>query len=61
VQTRKELHEAIEMARNYKPLTEEEVSELLDLSYEKAQDGSVEEYKVANYGCNWYHDNFPAF
>ncbi len=59
MQSREELHQIIQIARNFQPLTEEEVTELLEHSYAEAQDGEIERYKTGNYGCDWYHNHFP--
>lgn len=56
IQTEKELKSDLEMARNFKPLTEDKIAELLDMSYEKGMDGDMEAYKTGNYGCDWHHD-----
>jgi hypothetical protein len=45
------------MARNFKPMTAEEVTKLLDQARQPASDGHIEAYKVGNYGCDWHHKN----
>ena len=55
MQTRQELLEDVARARDFKPLTEDKINELLDRSREPAQDGHIEEYKNPHggYGCSW--------
>jgi aryl-alcohol dehydrogenase-like predicted oxidoreductase len=59
IQTRKELHADLKIARNFKPLTEEEVNSLLDISSEPSKNGEIEQYKNPQgfYGCS-YHARF---
>ena len=56
IQNRKELHSDIKMARSFKPLTEEEVSQLVKDTEVFGRDGHIEAYKTGNYGCDWYHN-----
>lgn len=58
IQTRVELMHDIELARDFKPLTEEEVKEVLAISEPEAQDGMIERYKTGDYGCNWHHNKY---
>lgn len=56
IQTKKDLLSNIEIARSFKPLKEKEIKEVLNMTEEKGSDGQIEEYKVGNYGCDWYHN-----
>lgn len=56
IQSRANLRQDIEMARNFQPLTEEEINELLAKSAGPAATGQIEQYKVGNYGCDWWHN-----
>ena len=56
IQNRKELHKDIKLARNFEPLTEGEVKEILKETEPFGKDGQIEAYKVGNYGCDWYHN-----
>jgi predicted aldo/keto reductase-like oxidoreductase len=56
IQTEEELKSDLEMARDFKPLTEDKIAELLEISCEKAMGGEMEAYKTGNYGCDWHHD-----
>ena len=58
IQTREELLHDIELAKDFQPLTEEEVKEVLAVSEEEAQDGMIERYKTGDYGCNWHHNKY---
>jgi len=55
IQSRENLHQDIAIARHFRPLTEEEVVEVLTKVEPQATDGHMEAYKVGNYGCDWYH------
>ncbi|MGK7393586.1 MAG: aldo/keto reductase [Candidatus Cyclobacteriaceae bacterium M3_2C_046] len=61
VQTREELLSDIEVGRNFKPLTEESVNELLEKSNLPAQSGEIELYKNPQgyFGCS-YHSRVLA-
>jgi hypothetical protein len=43
------------IARNFKPMTEAEVVEVLAQSKEGGSDGRIEAYKTGNFGCDWHH------
>jgi aryl-alcohol dehydrogenase-like predicted oxidoreductase len=58
IQTREELMHDIELAKDFKPLTEDEVKELLAIAEPEAQDGMIERYKTGDYGCNWHHNKY---
>ena len=55
IQSRANLRQDIAIARNFKPLTEEEVVEVLAQAKPQARDGHMEAYKIGNYGCDWHH------
>ncbi|MGK7395819.1 MAG: aldo/keto reductase [Candidatus Cyclobacteriaceae bacterium M3_2C_046] len=55
-QNPEEMRGDIEMARNFNPLTEAEIGEILNQTEPLALDGQIEAYKVGNYGCDWYHN-----
>ena len=56
IQTREELLSDIEVARNFTPLNEEEIEQLLDISLVPAQDGEIELYKNPQgyFGCSYH-------
>jgi len=56
IQSRENLRQDIQIARNFKPLSKEELKLLADKVSEPAKDGKLEAYKVGNYGCDWYHN-----
>jgi predicted aldo/keto reductase-like oxidoreductase len=60
IDSRKDLRQDLAIARGFKPLTPSEVTELLDKSQGKAADGQIEQYKVGNYGCDWFHNQAKA-
>jgi aryl-alcohol dehydrogenase-like predicted oxidoreductase len=55
IQSRTNLQQDIAVARNFKPVTEEEMKALADRVQEVAKTGKLEAYKVGNYGCDWHH------
>jgi aryl-alcohol dehydrogenase-like predicted oxidoreductase len=55
IQSRADLRQDITMARNFQPLTESEIADLLAKAERPAADGHIEQYKVSNYGCDWWH------
>ena len=55
IQSRENLQQDLAIARNFKPMTEEEVREQLAHSKPFAADGKIELYKTGNYGCDWHH------
>ena len=55
IQSRENLRQDIAIARNFKPLTEQEVVQVLAKAESRAKDGRMEAYKVGNYGCDWHH------
>jgi hypothetical protein len=55
IQSRENLRQDLAIARNFKPMTEEEVREQLAHSRPFAADGKIELYKTGNYGCDWHH------
>ncbi len=56
IQSRENLKQDILMARNFKPLTESDLVALLERTKEPAASGVIEQYKVGNYGCDWWHN-----
>lgn len=60
IQSRENLRQDVAIARDFKPMTEQEVIELLDKTREQGIDGHIERYKTHNFGCDWYHDEFPT-
>ena len=56
IQNKEELVSDIEVARNFEPLHEEEIKELLSSTREIGLNGQIEAYKVGNYGCDWHHN-----
>lgn len=56
MQNRDEMQLMINIARNFKPLTEEKINELLDKSMAAAKDGAPERYKdsTSGYGCSYH-------
>lgn len=60
IQNRRELLHDLELARNFTPLTEAEVSDVLDRSEPFALSGDIEVYKSTNWGrCGWLQANVP--
>lgn len=56
IQNREELLSDIQIARNFNPLTESEITELIASTEILGSDGQIEAYKVGNYGCDWFHN-----
>ncbi len=56
MQNHEEMQLMIKIARNFKPLTEEKINELLDMSMAAATDGAPERYKdpSSGYGCSYH-------
>ncbi len=56
LQTSEELQGIVRIAKNFKPLTEEEAHQLLAVSEAPAADGHIEEYKnrKGGYGCSYF-------
>ncbi len=55
IQSRANLRQDIAIAREFKPLSEDEVVQVLAKAEPRAKDGRMEAYKVGNYGCDWHH------
>jgi uncharacterized protein len=55
-QSLEEMRSDIAVARNFKPLTENKINELLDMSLTAAEDGGTELYKdpTSGYGCSYH-------
>lgn len=55
MQNRSEMQMMINIARDFKPLTEEKIDELLDISSAAAKNGEPEAYKdpTSGYGCSY--------
>lgn len=56
IQSVENLRQDLEIARNFKPMEEDEIRSLLDQVKDEALDGELEQYKVGNWGCNWHHE-----
>lgn len=56
IQSRRNLRQDLAIARDFQPMTEEEVAALLAKSEDPAATGDIEQYKVGNYGCDWWHN-----
>jgi len=56
IQSRENLRQDIAIARQFRPLTEDEVVEVLSKAEPQAKDGHMEAYKIGNYGCDWHHN-----
>ena len=56
MQNQEEMQLMINIARNFKPLTEDKINELLDMSLTAAQNGEPEAYKDSSsgYGCSYH-------
>jgi len=56
MQSPEELRSDLEVARNFKPLDENEINELLATSREPSKDGHIEQYKNphSGFGCSWH-------
>jgi predicted aldo/keto reductase-like oxidoreductase len=57
IASRRDLNQDVNMARSFSPMSEDEVVKLLARSEDESQDGHIEQYKIGNYGCDWYHNN----
>jgi aryl-alcohol dehydrogenase-like predicted oxidoreductase len=55
MQSRENLRQDLALARDFKPLTPAEMTELANQVQDAARDGKIEAYKVGNYGCDWHH------
>ncbi len=55
IQSRANLRQDLAIARDFKPLTEDEVVQVLAKAEPRAKNGQMEAYKVGNYGCDWHH------
>ncbi len=60
ITSRENLRQDLAIARDFKPMTEAEVTSLLDKTKDPAADGHIEQYKVGNFGCDWYHKNLKG-
>ena len=56
IQSRENLQQDLAIARNFTPMTEDEVREQLAHSKPFAADGKIELYKTGNFGCDWHHE-----
>lgn len=59
INTRENLRQDLAIARNFQPMTPDEVAALHARSAEPAQGGKIELYKTGNFGCDWHHKNPP--
>ena len=55
ITSRKDLEQDLAVARNFKPMTEAELLELVARTKDKGSDGHLEAYKIGDFGCNWHH------
>jgi len=55
ITSRENLRQDLDIARNFKPMTEAEVTELAAQSRKEGSDGRIEAYKTGNFGCDWHH------
>ncbi len=55
IMSRENLLQDLAIARNFKPMDESEVTELLAQATAKGTDGQIEAYKTGNFGCDWHH------
>ncbi len=60
IQSRENLQQDINIARNFVRLTELELEEMVEKAREFAEQGEFEPYKTGNYGCDWYHKEFES-
>lgn len=58
IQTKEELRHDMELVKDFKPLTEEEVKEVLAIAEPESRDGHIEVYKTKDWGCNWHHNKY---
>jgi predicted aldo/keto reductase-like oxidoreductase len=58
INNRDDLLQDIEIARNFKPLTENDMKMIANEHKSISEHGKMEEYKTGNYGCDWYHNQF---
>lgn len=56
IQSQKDLHQDIAMARSFKPVSEEEMAELLKQTEEAGSDGKMELWKTTDYGGRHHRD-----
>lgn len=56
IQSLENLRQDLAIARDFKPLNETDIRELLAESKPFAADGQIEKYKTGNYGCDWHHN-----
>lgn len=55
IQSRADLRQDLAIARQFQPLSESEIAALLAKAEGPAANGQIEQYKVGNYGCDWWH------
>jgi hypothetical protein len=55
ISSRENLRQDLAIARNFQPMTVDEIKALLARSEGPGKDGHVERYKTGNYGCDWFH------
>lgn len=60
IQSRENLLQDMEMARNFQPLKEEDIQDLANIARPQADAGQFEEYKTGNYGCDWHHNQMQG-
>ena len=54
IQSRKNLRQDLAMARNFQPMTTEELKKLLDETKGVGSDGKLEPYKTTRYGSPYH-------
>jgi uncharacterized protein len=60
IQSRENLRQDLAVARRFEPMTETEVTALVAQAAAPAASGEIEQYKVGNYGCDWWHNHVKA-
>ncbi len=59
IQSRENLRQDLAIARDFKPMSEQDVRDQLAHSKPFAEGGKIEAYKTGNYGCDWHHAQRP--
>ena len=54
IRSRENLRQDLAMARGFKPITQEEIDELLAKTSEPGRDGKLEHYKTTRYGSAYH-------
>ncbi|MCG8696789.1 MAG: aldo/keto reductase [Bacteroidales bacterium] len=61
IETREQLHQDLSVARNFKPMNEDEVKQWLAMAEEIGITGEHEGYKKGNSGCDWHYKQHEGF